>query len=133
MAEPLTLDVTVQSSRFHETAAASLSVRGLTLAVGAARRELLRDADLQLCRGRRYALLGRNGCGKSLLLQVLASGAIFDPDTQLRLRVLELLVGGGAGRGGRRAGGGGRDGHVALVEEAQGAANVASTEQSNSE
>ena len=85
---PLVLDASVQSSRFHSVAGAALQLHGLCLSVGsgASRRELLTDADLSLSPGSRVALVGRNGSGKSLLLRVLASGALFDPDAQLRLR-----------------------------------------------
>ena len=86
-----TLDVSVQSSRFHEAVATTIYVKGINIAVGggadASKRELLTDADLSLATGTRYALIGRNGSGKSILLRVLASGALFDPDDQLSLRV----------------------------------------------
>ena len=95
---PLVLDVTVQSSRFHEAAAQTINLRGITIVVGGEgsdkaggaltdRRELLSDADLSLATGTKYALIGRNGTGKSILLKVLASGALFDPDSQLQLRI----------------------------------------------
>lgn len=102
---PLVLDVSVQSSRFSEAATTTINLHGVTIAVGGgsddggsdsdgdgeyhhtAKRELLVDADLSLAAGTRYALIGRNGTGKSILLKVLASGTLFDPDTQLALRI----------------------------------------------
>jgi ATP-binding cassette subfamily F protein 3 len=112
-APPLVLDVTVQTSRFHEAVGVTVNLHGITISVGGerghlhdsdndesdgsdgnnddgvltAKRELLTDADLSLAQGTRYALIGRNGSGKSIFLKVLASGALFDPDTQLQLRV----------------------------------------------
>jgi ABC-type transport system involved in cytochrome bd biosynthesis fused ATPase/permease subunit len=109
----LVLDVSVQASRFHVDATAPLQLRGICVSVGGepddsgsdsdgavssederagssnitARRDLLVDADLSLTSGTRYALVGRNGSGKSVFLKVLASGALFDPDVQLALRV----------------------------------------------
>jgi len=86
---PLVLDVSVQFSRFHVVAGAALHLRGICIAVGGdslQRRELLCDADLSLSPGSRVALVGRNGSGKTILMKVLASGALLDPDAQLLLR-----------------------------------------------
>jgi len=108
-AAPFLLEVSVQTSRFHEAAASTVNLRGVTIAVGGqeedaeegaevdsgvcsfkrehGRHEVLTDADLSLAAGTRYALVGRNGSGKSVFLKVLASGALFDPDSQLNLRI----------------------------------------------
>lgn len=100
---PLLLDVSVQTSRFDEAATTSVNLKGITVVVGGqpdvdseddtddsrftARRELIADAELSLATGAKYALIGRNGTEKSIFLKVLASGTLFDPDTQLRLRI----------------------------------------------
>ena len=49
-------------------------VDGVTLAFLG--RELLSRSELRLVGGRRYALLGRNGVGKSTLLRRIAAGAL---------------------------------------------------------
>lgn len=98
-APPLILEVSVRSSRFHEAAADSINLKGINITVGGRdeddvdgayateRREILEDADLQLNQGGKYALIARNGVGKTILLKVLASGVLFDPDSQLSLRI----------------------------------------------
>jgi ATPase subunit of ABC transporter with duplicated ATPase domains len=107
-APPLVLDVSVQTSRFSEAAASCINLRGINISVGGvgdggsdgdddddgeddaaltSRRDLLVDAHLSLAQGAKYALIARNGAGKSIFLKVLASGALFDPDSQLSLRI----------------------------------------------
>ena len=41
---------------------------------------ILEDAELTLASGRRYGLIGRNGCGKSTLMRVIASRQVAVPD-----------------------------------------------------
>ena len=91
---PLAIEASVQTSRFDEADHTIVDLHKITIAVGggeeedaAPSRELLSDAELRLTAGTRYALLGRNGSGKSIFLRCLASGCLFDPDAQLRLRI----------------------------------------------
>ena len=49
-----------------------VNVPHVSISVGATGRELLRDATLKLARGGRYALIGKNGVGKSTLLSHIA-------------------------------------------------------------
>ncbi|GAB0491792.1 hypothetical protein MMPV_003047 [Pyropia vietnamensis] len=71
---PPTLSATSQQSRFHAPVTTStqqaIDIRDITLTVG---NQLLVDgADLRLRPSGRYGLVGRNGAGKSLLLQCVA-------------------------------------------------------------
>ncbi len=59
----------MQRSPAAETAAA-LEARGLAVGIGG--RELVRELELGLAPGEFVALLGRNGCGKTLTLRTLA-------------------------------------------------------------
>lgn len=86
---PLVLEAVARVSRFHDSNTTTVDLAGITITVGdSPPRELVSDASLRLTAGSNYALLGRNGCGKSLLLQVLASGVLFDPDAQCKLRMM---------------------------------------------
>lgn len=71
---PPTLSATSQQSRFHAPTTATtdqaIDVRDITLTVGT--RLLVDGADLRLRPAGRYGLIGRNGSGKSLLLQCVA-------------------------------------------------------------
>lgn len=55
---------------------------------------LLNTAQLHMKRGRRYGLLGRNGCGKSTLMKAIANGQLegFPPKTELRTAYVEAAV-----------------------------------------
>ena len=69
---PRGLTAASQQSRFHGTHSVAtggdVDIRGASLAIGD--RELLTEGRVTLRAGGRYALVGRNGAGKSLLLQV---------------------------------------------------------------
>ena len=86
---PLVLEAVARVSRFHDSNTTTVDLAGITITVGdSPPRELVSDASLRLTAGSNYALLGRNGCGKTILLQVLASGVLFDPDAQCKLRMM---------------------------------------------
>jgi ATPase subunit of ABC transporter with duplicated ATPase domains len=61
-------------------------VKDLSISIG--NRELLSHADLQLQRGRKYILHGRNGIGKSTLLTAIATDQI--PNIPRGVKVLLL-------------------------------------------
>ncbi|KAJ8496310.1 hypothetical protein ONZ45_g12507 [Pleurotus djamor] len=68
---------TSQQSRFHaETldTTTEVDLKGVNISIGD--RELLTDSKLRLKAGVRYALMGRNGTGKSTLLQAMADKII---------------------------------------------------------
>ncbi|ELP88415.1 ATP-dependent transporter, putative [Entamoeba invadens IP1] len=54
---------------------------------------LLENADLTLASGRRYGLIGRNGCGKSTLMRVIATRQVAIPDN-MTLHFIEQEVNG---------------------------------------
>ncbi|KAJ8608392.1 hypothetical protein CTAYLR_008157 [Chrysophaeum taylorii] len=56
----------------------AIEAKSFTLANPGGGRDLLEEAGLALVRGRRYALVGRNGKGKSTLLQALAARRVGD-------------------------------------------------------
>lgn len=64
--------LTAERKPFFDVSRARLSIHcRLGLAVNG--RTLVDDARVVLARGQRYGLIGKNGCGKSALLQALAS------------------------------------------------------------
>ncbi|KAI0343208.1 P-loop containing nucleoside triphosphate hydrolase protein [Trametopsis cervina] len=77
-----------QQSRFHtetlNTNVAEIDLKGVTIAVG--QRDLLTDCRLKLKEGVRYGLVGRNGTGKSTLLQAIADKLI--PGISNGIRIL---------------------------------------------
>jgi ATP-binding cassette, subfamily F, member 3 len=88
--EPM-LQVTAQQSRFHVDAdnaptSKDVWIKDLTISIG--QHELLNRTEVHLQEGGRYVLVGRNGGGKSTLLNALASGEI--PGVALNLRILLL-------------------------------------------
>ncbi|GAB1219559.1 hypothetical protein ENUP19_0118G0036 [Entamoeba nuttalli] len=54
---------------------------------------ILEDADLTLAHGRRYGLIGRNGCGKSTLMRVIATRNVAIPDN-MTMQFIEQEVDG---------------------------------------
>ncbi len=62
-------------------------MRGLSLSHGST--ELLDNADLKLFQGHRYGLVGRNGVGKTTLLQQLASGKFSGFSASLRTLLVQ--------------------------------------------
>lgn len=83
--------VTNQQSRFHVDAddaptSKEVDVRDLTISVGG--REIVDHVHLLLKEGGRYALVGRNGLGKSTIMKALAERRI--PGVPSNLRVLLL-------------------------------------------
>ncbi|TCD63191.1 hypothetical protein EIP91_005858 [Steccherinum ochraceum] len=82
------IHATSQQSRFHtetlETAQGEIDLKGVAIAIGD--NELITDSRLKLKAGVRYALVGRNGTGKSTLLQSIADKLI--PGLNKSLRVL---------------------------------------------
>lgn len=85
------LTVTAQQSRFHNeaiegSALKEIVVKDLNVAIG--EREILSHANFQLQVGKHYILSGRNGIGKSTLLQAIASDQI--PSIPHSLRILLL-------------------------------------------
>ncbi|KAI7843107.1 hypothetical protein COHA_003278 [Chlorella ohadii] len=89
------ITATTQQSRFHtetlEAVAQDVDLRQLHLAVGD--RELLADAHLRLFAGRRYALVGRNGVGKSTLLKAMGWGLMIGFPKNLRCLYVDQLEG----------------------------------------
>ncbi|PFH36268.1 ATP-binding cassette sub-family F member 1 [Besnoitia besnoiti] len=57
--------------------------------VAVAGRELLKDAQLKLMKGRRYGLVGRNGIGKSTLLSALVRQEIHGVDPDIAIGMVE--------------------------------------------
>ena len=51
-------------------------------------KDLLVDAEIKLSRGGHYGLIGRNGVGKSVLMQSLASGSLFSVETRDAVRIM---------------------------------------------
>lgn len=83
--------VTNQQSRFHVDAddaptSKDIDVRDLTVAVGG--REIIEHVNLQLKEGGRYALVGRNGLGKSTIMKCLAERRIPGVATNIRILLL---------------------------------------------
>ncbi|KAH8835834.1 P-loop containing nucleoside triphosphate hydrolase protein [Flagelloscypha sp. PMI_526] len=72
------IKATSQQSRFHldaiETNIKEIDLKAVCLSIG--EKELLRDAHLRIKEGVVYGLVGRNGTGKSTLLQALADNLI---------------------------------------------------------
>ena len=56
-------------ARDHPAGARIVDARGVRVVLGG--REILRDVDLQVCRGETVAIVGRNGAGKTTLLRAL--------------------------------------------------------------
>ncbi|KAI0704339.1 P-loop containing nucleoside triphosphate hydrolase protein [Cytidiella melzeri] len=77
-----------QQSRFHtetlDTAVAEIDLKGVTISIG--QRELVADTRLKLKEGIRYALIGRNGTGKSTLLKAISDKLI--PGIGASIRIL---------------------------------------------
>jgi ATP-binding cassette subfamily F protein 2 len=74
--------VTVTAATTEKTIkpnARDIKVEGLTIGLGGY--DLVHEATLTLNWGRRYGLLGRNGCGKSILLSVLGAKLLPLPRT----------------------------------------------------
>ncbi|KAJ9667368.1 hypothetical protein H2201_002569 [Coniosporium apollinis] len=85
------ITVTAQQSRFHTDAvdlpvSKEILVKDLSISIG--QREILSHAELHLQEGRHYALVGRNGTGKSTLLKAVAEGMV--PGIPWSLRILLL-------------------------------------------
>jgi ATPase subunit of ABC transporter with duplicated ATPase domains len=55
-------------------------------------RPLLEDAPLRLVVGRKYALVGRNGVGKSVFLSALARGEIVGVNPDLHIACVEQEI-----------------------------------------
>jgi hypothetical protein len=53
--------------------------------------ELLTPCTLRISNGQRYALIGRNGCGKSSLLERIASGSLPGFPPHLRVGILHQM------------------------------------------
>lgn len=87
--EPVT--ATWQVSRFHEDLAGNLTGRRdidiVDLSIEVNGKFLLAGVNLKLQPGRRYGLIGRNGCGKSTLMNQLAYGAL----RPVHLKALHVL------------------------------------------
>lgn len=80
---------TSRQSRFHtETIDSQEEIDLKTVNIAIGDRELLVDADLKLKAGVKYALIGRNGTGKSTLLQAIARKLI--PGIGQKIRILLL-------------------------------------------
>lgn len=83
--------VTNQQSRFHVDAddaptSKDIDVRDLTISVGG--REIVEHVNLLLKEGGRYALVGRNGLGKSTIMKSLAERRIPGVATNIRILLL---------------------------------------------
>ena len=83
------IEASVQTSRFAPKQDIGVDLQGVSVSV--AGKDLLVDASVQLKPGAHYGLLGRNGVGKSILLNCLAGGTLFSPSLRKRVRV--MLVG----------------------------------------
>ena len=82
---------TNQQSRFHVDAddaptSKDIDVRDLTISVGG--REIVEHVNLNIKEGGRYALIGRNGLGKSTILRALAERRIAGIPSNLRILLL---------------------------------------------
>lgn len=82
--------VTAQQTRFHEVEDSSskdIDIGDLTVSIG--KREILSHTRLVLKAGLRYALVGRNGTGKSTVLKALASRKIPGVPSNIRMLLLD--------------------------------------------
>jgi hypothetical protein len=70
------------------TGAATRDVRVDNVTLSYAGLELLLPCALRISHGQRYALIGRNGCGKSSLLERIASGSLPGFPQHLRVGIL---------------------------------------------
>ncbi|RIA99419.1 P-loop containing nucleoside triphosphate hydrolase protein [Glomus cerebriforme] len=82
-----------QQSRFHtetlETLSKEVDLKDVNITVG--HKELLVDAKLQLKTGVHYGLIGRNGIGKSTLLQCIGHGTLIGFPKNIRVLYIEQL------------------------------------------
>ncbi|THG96692.1 hypothetical protein EW026_g5188 [Hermanssonia centrifuga] len=92
--KPMKIVATSQQSRFHtetlDIASGEIDLKDVTIAVG--ERELLTDTRLKLKEGIRYALVGRNGTGKSTLLQALSDKLIPGLSKSLRIVLVSQVT-----------------------------------------
>ncbi|KAI0761905.1 P-loop containing nucleoside triphosphate hydrolase protein [Irpex lacteus] len=84
---------TSQQSRFHtetlNTSVAEIDLKDVAISIG--QRELITDTRLKLKEGVRYALVGRNGTGKSTLLQAIADKLIPGISTSVRILLVSQV------------------------------------------
>ncbi|KAJ3081186.1 hypothetical protein HK100_009939, partial [Physocladia obscura] len=91
--KPPAISATSRQSRFHtdtlETLSNDIDLKGVTITVE--NFPLLEDAHLKLFSGVHYGLIGRNGVGKSTLLNCIASGSLIGIPTNLKILCVEQL------------------------------------------
>ncbi|KAG8909660.1 hypothetical protein FRC00_009698, partial [Tulasnella sp. 408] len=89
-----TLTATSQSSRFHNDTLTTLSteidIKQVNVSWG--QYDLLADANLRLKAGVHYALVGRNGEGKSTLLKAIADKVIPGIPDNLRILLIDQVA-----------------------------------------
>jgi hypothetical protein len=73
------------------TSSASRDVRVDNVTLEYRELQLLAPCTLRISHGQRYALIGRNGCGKSSLLERIASGCLPGFPPHLRVRILHQI------------------------------------------
>ena len=73
------------------TSSATRDVRVDNVTLAYAGLELLLPCALRISHGQRYALIGRNGCGKSSLLERIASGSLPGFPQHLRVGILHQM------------------------------------------
>ncbi|KAK5938701.1 hypothetical protein PMZ80_008893 [Knufia obscura] len=102
--------VTAQQSRFHEVddpASKDIEVNDLSITIG--KREILQHTRLVLKAGLRYVFVGRNGLGKSTVLEALAERRIPGIATNLRMLLLDQTMVENAQKGNSILAGDGKD------------------------
>ncbi|EIM83035.1 P-loop containing nucleoside triphosphate hydrolase protein [Stereum hirsutum FP-91666 SS1] len=87
------INATSEQSRFHtetlNTSVAEIDLKGVSITIGQC--ELIADSRLKLKEGVRYALVGRNGTGKSTLLQAVSQKLIPGISTAVRILLVSQV------------------------------------------
>jgi ATP-binding cassette, subfamily F, member 3 len=75
-----------QTSRFAPKQDVGIDLQNVNISIQG--RDLLCDSHVQLKPGVHYALLGRNGVGKSILMNCLASGELLSPSLREEMKIM---------------------------------------------